>query len=404
MTGNNATLLREAVERHRRGDLDGAERGYAEVLGREPGSPDALHLIGVAARQRGRPAEAVLRIAQALNRRPDLPGIHRNLDLAVADLGPPLRVADTLTRQLTDAPERHDLRLLLLHALAGEAMRSPEAADDGPAVGPGEPDGGPALSVIVCSIDPAKFARVTTNLRAVLAGTDHEIVGIHDARSLCDGYARGLAAARGDILVFCHDDIEILAPDFAARLRRHLDTFDVVGVAGTSLMVGAGWVFSGWPHQHGIVIHEVPGERRYRVEVYGASAPAVPAQTLDGVLIAGRRSAFEAVGFDAALFDGFHLYDMDFTYRAHRMGLRLAVCNDLPLVHQSSGRMDSVWAVHAARFLEKHRDSLPRLVRQGPNPLRAVWLGTRGQVRGFCRLVLERSRWVTGPAPGYPPA
>ena len=54
------------------------------------------------------------------------------------------------------------------------------------------------MSVVICSIDSAKFARVTDNYRKLLDGREFEIIGIHDARSLADGYNRGIANARGE--------------------------------------------------------------------------------------------------------------------------------------------------------------------------------------------------------------
>ena len=73
---------------------------------------------------------------------------------------------------------------------------------------------------------------------------------------------------------------------------------------------------------------------------------------LDGVFIAVRRDLFEAVQFDADRYDGFHLYDLDFTWRASRAGARLAVPADLTLFHASTGRYDPAWRRYARRFVE----------------------------------------------------
>jgi len=37
-------------------------------------------------------------------------------------------------------------------------------------------------------------------------------VRIPDARSLAEGYNRGLRRARGDLLLFSHDDVRIVTP------------------------------------------------------------------------------------------------------------------------------------------------------------------------------------------------
>ncbi len=63
-----------------------------------------------------------------------------------------------------------------------------------------------AITIIICSIDADKYARVTRNLSERLAGQAYEIIGIHDARSLAEGYNRGVRRSRGDLLIFSHDD------------------------------------------------------------------------------------------------------------------------------------------------------------------------------------------------------
>ena len=67
-----------------------------------------------------------------------------------------------------------------------------------------------SLSVIICSIDPSKFATCARHYEQLLAGRRHEIIGIHDAKSLAEGYNRGLARSTGDIIIFSHDDVLIL--------------------------------------------------------------------------------------------------------------------------------------------------------------------------------------------------
>src|SRR2546421_1950924 len=93
-------------------------------------------------------------------------------------------------------------------------------------------------SFVICSIDQIKFRAIAHNIGTVMGGEPHEVVGVHDAKSLCEGYNRGVRAARGERIVFCHDDIEILTPDFAPKLKRHLETFDIIGVAGTERVIG----------------------------------------------------------------------------------------------------------------------------------------------------------------------
>jgi len=212
----------------------------------------------------------------------------------------------------------------------------------------------PSFSVIVCSISADKFARVSENYRRLLSGVSHEIIGIHDARSLCEGYNRGVRQSRGDILVFSHDDIEIVSPDFAARLAHTLAMSDLVGVAGTTKLSAGKWVNSGWPHTHGQVCHRDPGGT-LKHTLYGPGFGSVGGiQAMDGLLFAGWRKTFEDVGFDEEAFDGWHFYDLDFTFRAWLAGLRLRISYELMVVHDSEGSYDASWNRYEQRFLKKH--------------------------------------------------
>jgi glycosyl transferase family 2 len=217
----------------------------------------------------------------------------------------------------------------------------------------------PEVSIIVCSIDADKFARASANYRALFGGHAIEIVGIHDARSLAEGYARGIARSRGARLILSHDDIEILTLDLATRLDHHLAAFDLVGIAGTTRVVGGKWAAAGDPYVFTLVTSPDPEAGGFVTMMLGGGPLVVPGiAALDGVFMAMRREVATAIPFDAETFDGFHLYDLDFSFRAHRGGFRLAVCRDIVLIHESTGTYDAAWEDYRRRFEAKHRDAL----------------------------------------------
>jgi hypothetical protein len=116
------------------------------------------------------------------------------------------------------------------------------------------------ISVITCSVDDHALMRWRRNYHRVLHGAEHEIIRISDARSLAEGYNRGMAQSRGEILIFSHDDIEILVP-IADIVRQRLEVFDLIGVAGTTRVAAAQWFYSGHPHVYGQVAHVMPDGR-----------------------------------------------------------------------------------------------------------------------------------------------
>ena len=217
------------------------------------------------------------------------------------------------------------------------------------------------ISIIICSIDEGKLARVVRNYVSLLQGEEFEIIVIRDAKSLCEGYNRGIRQSKGSILIFSHDDIEILSPDFAAKLKQAFCLHDVVGVAGTSVLMNANWAIRGQPHIHGVVVYPpgVVGNEGYMVNVFGAETPVISGiQGLDGMFIAAKREVVERVGFDEQTFDGFHCYDTDFTFSAYLAGFRVAVCAEIIIAHHSAGNFGEAWSKYNARFVEKHQGRL----------------------------------------------
>jgi hypothetical protein len=214
------------------------------------------------------------------------------------------------------------------------------------------------FSIIVCSHRPERAAFIRQHYEALFASTPYELIIIPDAPSICEGYWRGLQRSRGRFLIFSHDDIEFVTPYVASRIAGHLGRFDLIGIAGTSKLLDARWTSAGDPFCFSLVIYPEGGDQ-FSIRYLGRGPLCVPGiQALDGCFLACRREVAEAVGFDADTFDGFHLYDMDFTFSAYAAGYALGVCRDLPLIHASLGNLDSNWEIYRRRFEAKFYDRL----------------------------------------------
>jgi GT2 family glycosyltransferase len=235
----------------------------------------------------------------------------------------------------------------------------------------------------------------------LLSEERYELLGIHDAKSLCEGYNRGVRAARGDVVIFSHDDIEILEPDFARRLALHAAHHDLIGLCGTTRLTDGFWMNAGWPHLRGLVAHHYPDTGHYRVLVLDGECEASRGvQALDGLFLAARRELLDRVRFDEETFDGFHLYDLDFSFRAHRQGYDVAVCHDIPVVHytyaEAAGYREA-YGKYLARFERKHAAHFTPVARGNTRFLQALF-PDKQQVRMFCAALLaERRRLALEP-------
>jgi hypothetical protein len=139
--------------------------------------------------------------------------------------------------------------------------------------------------------------------RAAFAGEAFDLVVIDDARSLAEGYNRGIARASGANIVFSHDDAFPISSAFADRLAAYLEQVDIVGIAGATATLSGFWGYAGQPHTHGHVIASAPKGSHVDLLVWGAAGRRVDdIRLLDGCIVAARRDVAVAIGLRRAAF------------------------------------------------------------------------------------------------------
>jgi hypothetical protein len=226
------------------------------------------------------------------------------------------------------------------------------------------------FSLVVCSVDRARLDECVARYRAAFGNERFDLIVIDDAKSLAEGYNRGIARAHGSYIVFSHDDAFPISSAFAERLAAHLEQVDVIGIAGATAALSGFWGYAGQPHTHGHVVTPAPDGSHVDLLVWGAASRRIDSiRLLDGCMIAARRDVAVAVGFDAKRFDGFHLYDADFSLRARAAGYAVSVVSDLTIYHGSTGDFDADWQRYHEIFLAAHVALLDRVA---PKPRRVA--------------------------------
>jgi hypothetical protein len=332
------------------GALAEAELSYRRAIEIDANHAESHNSLGVLCGMSGRREEALASFERAVLATPTWPTARFNLGLARKARGDLPGAVRSFFEGWRYDPASAECAGQCVSTLA-EAIRGGLEAPVLPLPCAGAPL---SFTIAFCSIDDAKCRRTIALYQRLFADVEHEIVAIRDARSLAEAYNRAAARSRRDVVVLSHDDIDILATDFAARLAECFDEMDVVGVIGGREVTGPRWSSAGHPHLAGWIAHHEAPQAPYAVDLVGPQRRMVGIKVLDGVFLAARRRVLEHVSFDEQIFDGFHLYDIDWTYRASAAGFVLGVAGDLLIVHESRGRFRQEWQRYADRFCEKH--------------------------------------------------
>ena len=181
--------------------------------------------------------------------------------------------------------------------------------------------------------------------------------------SLTELYNRGLKASKHDIVIFIHDDIVFNHNNWGKVLiKQFRDTdYGILGVAGTTdLIKNDSRIAERWwamgNRMVGRIRHETNGKR---VDSFYSNHYNYPIQVvcLDGVFIAIDKSKIRKK-FDER-FNGFHYYDISFTFANHLAGVKVGVIFDIDLTHKSGGKPNQQWHQNKLLFSNIYGHLLP---------------------------------------------
>ena len=82
---------------------------------------------------------------------------------------------------------------------------------------------------------------------------------------------------------------------------------------------------------------------------------------LDGVFMFVRKYVWEQIRFDENTFEGFHLYDLDFSFHVNQY-YKNYVCYSIKLKHYSLGSFGREWMEDGIKFTEKWAKELPKSI------------------------------------------
>jgi tetratricopeptide (TPR) repeat protein len=202
-------MMAEAIDLHRRGRFVEAERIYRRILQTEPNHPDALHLLGLIAREAGQTEAAIQLIQRAIGISPDTASFRSNLAMIYEQAG---RYDDC------EAAARGALALNpddgnALHCLAN-ALRATDRHEEAAGIY--------AAAVEIVTDDPTLWSNYGATLQT-LGRADEAVPMLERAVTLSPGQAElhsnlgnaRLAAGQAEAAVQSYRDALRLDPSFA---------------------------------------------------------------------------------------------------------------------------------------------------------------------------------------------
>jgi len=223
------------------------------------------------------------------------------------------------------------------------------------------------ISVIICSVDPSRLAKVGDNIEKTI-GVPYELISVDNSSGrygLCAAYNQGGRQAKYPLLCFMHEDIAFETRDWGRLVNRHFEEPEVglLGVAGgdARALVPCSWSVPIGCKQINLIQHYkyLKGISEHVLETDPSGyADKKRVVALDGVWLCTRKEIFDRIKFDDSTFPGFHGYDIDYSLQVSRE-FGVYVVFDILIHHYSEGRPDRSWLKSAMRLSNKWKKQLP---------------------------------------------
>ena len=178
-------------------------------------------------------------------------------------------------------------------------------------------------------------------------------------KSLSQVYNEILEESSNNLVVLCHDDLEFDTKDWGKKIIKHFDNSDygILGVAGTTEIPKSGMWWEDKRKMLGIVNHKHEGKKFESKYSKSWGDKITQCCLVDGLFIGINKNQIQHT-FNQDI-EGFHFYDVDFSFRNFMSNVKIGVIYNIRLTHLSIGQTNQKWEENRILFSEKHQDVLP---------------------------------------------
>lgn len=225
------------------------------------------------------------------------------------------------------------------------------------------------FSIIICSIHPPYLEQLRTNI-ADSIGQPYEILvwdNRHGKKGLCEVYNMMAAKANFPYLCFIHEDILLPLNQWGNRLLGAFEQDESLGLIGISGSTYKSKTLSGTAtgmlaYDRLEILHQNAKNEQVALFHNPAQTGLEYTVTMDGVFLIVRKKVWQEIPFNEGLLKGFHLYDLDFSFRVQQK-YRIAVLYGIRLTHLTEGgSFADAWLNETIRWHRSFRHQLPAYV------------------------------------------
>lgn len=245
------------------------------------------------------------------------------------------------------------------------------------------------ISIIVCSVSPERLEAFKINVKNSIGNScQYEFVVIDNRETnypITKAYNIGAKTARFELLCFAHEDIVFLTPNWGETLEPKLseNNCGVIGFAGATVKTKE---LSGWSNEKStkrINLKETSSGISTRFMINPRKEEFSEVVTLDGLCLFTTKHTWEKIKFDEVSFDGFHLYDLDFSTAVYIAGYKNYVCHNVLVEHLSKGSFGETWFKYSKIYHAKWREQLPIIVNNEKINIKSIESKTLRKMTSF---------------------
>lgn len=218
------------------------------------------------------------------------------------------------------------------------------------------------ISIVICGVDKTRYNNLLKNIKETI-GTEYEILLLDnkiERLGICAVYNKMATKAKYDYICFVHEDVEFRTQNWGRILiDGYKNGTGVIGLAGGMVATKqpVSWGDNGEKFRR-INISQLKHGKEVRYYENPLNEEFSEVMTLDGVLLFTTKRVWSEIKFDEENFDGFHLYDMDFSF-ASGLKYKNYICQTISVIHYSYGSFDKTWFDYCKKFTDKWSAKLP---------------------------------------------